>query len=123
MGDYSIDFAANAAGMTVAALVAARLAGRVSTRNIILVGQVAALSSGVAMLVGSLWFGTPVLVAIVCFFVLMTSQGLMIPNGGALASAAVPMATLMIAGAATSLAGLLVVARPGSTRTLVRRRR
>jgi DHA1 family bicyclomycin/chloramphenicol resistance-like MFS transporter len=155
---YSIDFAINAAGMTVAALVAARLAGRVSTRKVILVGQVAALSSGVAMLVGSLWFGTPLLVAIVCFFVLMTSQGLMIPNGGALASAAVPdhpgtgsavqgfvqwvaagtiapiaglggehtavpMATLMIAGAATSLAGLLVVARPGSTRRLVRRRR
>lgn len=144
---YSIDFAANAGGMTIAALVAARLAGRVSTRKLILAGQLAALAAGVVMLAGALWFDTPLIVAMVCFFVLMTAQGLMIPNGGALASAAVPehpgtgaavqgfvqwvaagtiapiaglggehtavpMATLMIAGAAASLVGLLVVARP-----------
>jgi len=144
---YSIDFAANAAGMTLAALVAARLAGRVPTRKVILAGQLAALAAGTAMLVGALWFDTPLLVALVCFFVLMTAQGLMIPNGGALASAAVPdhpgtgsavqgfvqwiaagtiapiaglggehtavpMAVLLIIGTATSLAGLLFVARP-----------
>ncbi|HEY5979185.1 MAG TPA: multidrug effflux MFS transporter [Microlunatus sp.] len=144
---YSIDFAANAAGMTVAALVAARLAGRVATRKVILVGQIAALAAGVGMLIGALWFDTPLIVAIVCFFVLMTAQGLIGPNGGALASAevpdhpgtgsallgfvqwvaagtiapiaglggedtAVPMALLMIAGAAVSMIGLLVLARP-----------
>ncbi|WP_433794829.1 multidrug effflux MFS transporter [Actinoplanes sp. CA-252034] len=87
---YSIDFAANAAGMTLAALVAARLAGRVATRKVILVGQVAALAAGVAMLAGALWFSTPLLLVIVCFFVLMTAQGLIGPNGGALASAEVP---------------------------------
>jgi DHA1 family bicyclomycin/chloramphenicol resistance-like MFS transporter len=87
---YSVDFAANAGGMTVAALVAARLAGLVPTRKIILFGQVAALAAGVAMLVGALWFETPLLLAIVCFFVLMTAQGLIGPNGGALASAEVP---------------------------------
>ncbi|MEU4393493.1 multidrug effflux MFS transporter [Kribbella sp. NPDC023855] len=87
---YSIDFAANAGGMTVAALIAARLAGRVSTRRLILIGQVAALAAGIAMLAGALWFGTPLVVALVCFFVIMTAQGLIIPNGGALASAAVP---------------------------------
>ncbi|TCN30638.1 DHA1 family bicyclomycin/chloramphenicol resistance-like MFS transporter [Kribbella orskensis] len=86
---YSIDFAANAAGMTVAALVAARLAGRVSTRKVILTGQLAALCAGAAMLTGALWFETPLSLAIVCFFVLMTAQGLIIPNGGALASTAV----------------------------------
>jgi MFS transporter, DHA1 family, multidrug resistance protein len=144
---YSIDFAANAAGMTIAALVAARLAGRVATRKVILVGQIAALGAGVGMVIGALWFDTPLLVAIVCFFVLMTAQGLIGPNGGALASAevpehpgtgsallgfvqwvaagtiapiaglggedtAVPMALLMIAGAAVSMIGLLVLARP-----------
>jgi len=144
---YSIDFAANAAGMTVAALIAARLAGRVSTRKVVLVGQIAALTAGVAMLAGALWLDTPLIVAIVCFFVLMSAQGLMIPNGGALASAAVPdhpgtgsavqgfvqwvaagtiapiaglggehtavpMATLVIAGAAVSMIGLLVLAKP-----------
>jgi DHA1 family bicyclomycin/chloramphenicol resistance-like MFS transporter len=144
---YSVDFAANAGGMTVAALLAARLAGRIRTRTVILVGQLAALAAGVAMLVGALWFDTPLLVAIVCFLVMMTAQGLIGPNGGALASAtvpdhpgtgsavlgfvqwvaagtiapiaglggeqtAVPMATLMIAGAAASMIGLLVLARP-----------
>ncbi|TWD81683.1 DHA1 family bicyclomycin/chloramphenicol resistance-like MFS transporter [Kribbella amoyensis] len=87
---YSIDFAANAAGMTAAALIAARLAGRVSTRKLILTGQIAALAAGIALLVGALWLGTPLPLALVSFFVLMTAQGLMIPNGGALASAAVP---------------------------------
>jgi len=87
---YSVDFAANAAGMTVAALVAARLAGRVATRTVILAGQVTALAAGVAMLVGALWFGTPLLLAVVGFFVLMTAQGLIGPNAGALASAEVP---------------------------------
>jgi len=87
---YSIDFAANAAGMTVAALIAARLAGRVSTRKLILAGQLAALAAGIAMLAGALWLGTPLNLALVCFFVLMTAQGLIIPNGGALALAAVP---------------------------------
>lgn len=76
--------------LTVAALVAARLAGRVATRRVILVGQVAALTAGVAMLAGALWLGTPLLVAVVCFLVLMTAQGLIITNGGALASAEVP---------------------------------
>jgi len=87
---YSIDFAVNAAGMTIAALIAARLAGRVATRTVIMVGQVAALAAGVAMLIGALWFDTPLIVALVCFFFLMTAQGLIGPNGGALASAAVP---------------------------------
>ncbi len=144
---YSIDFAANATGMTIAALVAARLAGRVSTRKLVLTGQLAALAAGTAMLVGAIAFGTPRLLAIICFFVLMTAQGLLIPNAGALASAevpdhpgtgsallgcvqwvaagvippiaglggattAVPMAVLMVAGAAVSLFGLLVLARP-----------
>jgi len=87
---YSVDFAANAGGMTVAALIAARLAGRIVTRKVILVGQVAALAAGVGMLIGAIWFDTPLWVALICFFVLMTAQGLIGPNGGALAAAEVP---------------------------------
>jgi len=148
---YSVDFAANAGGLTIAALAAAHLAGRVATRKVIFVGQLAALLAGLAMLIGALWFGTPLLLAIVCFFALMTAQGLIGPNGGALASAevpdhpgtssavlgcvqwivagcvapiaglggetsAVPLALLMIAGAAVSMIGLVVLARPPSTR-------
>ena len=149
---YSIDFAANAGGMTIAALVAARLAGRVATRKVILVGQIAALAAGIAMLIGALWFDTPLIVAIICFFVLMSAQGLIGPNGGALASAAVPdhpgtgsavlgfvqwvaagtiapiaglggehtavpMAVLMIAGAAASMIGLLIASQPDHERS------
>ena len=44
-----------------------RLAGRVATRTVIAVGQIAALAAGIGMLIGALWFDTPLLVAIVCF--------------------------------------------------------
>jgi DHA1 family bicyclomycin/chloramphenicol resistance-like MFS transporter len=87
---YSIVFAANAGGMTIAALVSARLAGRVPTRRVILTGQVIALAAGVAMLAGALWWATPLLVAMGSFFALMVAQGLINTNGGALASAEVP---------------------------------
>ncbi len=87
---YSIDFAANAGGMTLAAVAAARMAGRVSTRKVIAAGQVAALAAGFAMLIGAIWFDTPLLVVIIGFFVFMTAQGLIAPNAGALASAEVP---------------------------------
>jgi DHA1 family bicyclomycin/chloramphenicol resistance-like MFS transporter len=148
---YSIDFAANAGGMTIAALIASRLAGRVPTRTVILIGQVAALAAGIGMLTGALWFDTPLILALSCFFVLMSAQGLIGPNGGALASAAVPdhpgtgsallgfaqwvaagtiaplaglggqhtavpMALLMSSGAAASMIGLLLIAKPRSNR-------
>jgi DHA1 family bicyclomycin/chloramphenicol resistance-like MFS transporter len=87
---YSIVFAANAGGMTIAALVSARLAGRVPTRKVILAGQLIALAAGAAMLAASLWWATPLLVAMGSFFALMVAQGLINTNGGALASAEVP---------------------------------
>lgn len=114
---YSADFAANAGGMTVAALVSARIAGKVATRRVIALGQALALAAGVAMLAGALWWGTPLLLAMVCFFALMTAQGLIWGNAGALASAAVPghpgtgsavlgMLQWVTAGVAAPLAGL-----------------
>ncbi|MGX1159477.1 MFS family permease [Pseudarthrobacter sp. SLBN-100] len=87
---YSMVFAANAGGMAIAALVSARLAGRVPTRKVILVGQLIALAAGVAMLAGALWWATPLLVAMGSFFALMVAQGLINTNGGALASSEVP---------------------------------
>lgn len=88
--EYAVVFAANAGGMTVASLVSARLAGRVRTRLVILAGQAIALTAGVAMLAGALWWGTPLPLVIASFFALMVAQGLIITNGGALASAEVP---------------------------------
>ncbi len=87
---YSIDFAANAVGLTVATLIAARLAGTVPTRIVIIVGLSATAAAGGLLLVGAWWFDMPLWMAIVGFFVLMTAQGLIGPNAGALASGEVP---------------------------------
>lgn len=87
---YSIDFAFNAVGLTVATLVAARLADRVPTRLVVGTGLVATVAAGVVLLLGAVWFNMPLPVALVGFFVLMSAQGLIGPNAGALASEAVP---------------------------------
>jgi DHA1 family bicyclomycin/chloramphenicol resistance-like MFS transporter len=87
---YSLDFAANAVWLTLATLAAARLAGKVSTRAVIATGLAATAAAGVLLLVGALWFDMPLWVAVIGFFVLMTAQGLIGPNAGALASGQVP---------------------------------
>ena len=87
---YSLDFACNAVGLTVATLLAARLAGRVPTRMIVGVGLVATGVAGVVLLIGAVWLGMPLPVALAGFFVLMSAQGLVGPNAGALASDVVP---------------------------------
>ena len=87
---YSADFAFNAVGLTTATLVAARLAGRVSTRAVVAAGLVLTGLAGGALLAGALWFGMPLPVALAGFFLLMSAQGLVGPNAGALASGVVP---------------------------------
>lgn len=87
---YSIDFAGNAVGLTIATLLSARLAGRVRTRAVIATGLVLGGLAGVLLLVGAIWFGMPLVVAVIAFLVLMSAQGLVGPNAGALASAEVP---------------------------------
>lgn len=114
---YSVVFAANAGAAAIAGLVSARLAGRVSTRKVIVVGLVIDLIAGIVMLVGALWLGTPLLAALGCFLALMVAQGLLGANSGALAAAAVPdhpgtgsavlgMTQWVIAGIAAPIAGL-----------------
>src|SRR3954468_3838 len=87
---YSVDFAANVAGMTAAALVAARYAHRLPARVFVKIGLAGTGVAGAVLAVGAVWFSMPLAVALVGFFVLMTAQGLVGPNAGALASAAVP---------------------------------
>src|SRR4051812_17093876 len=87
---YSVDFAVNAAGMTTAALVAARYAHRLPARVFVKAGLAGTGVAGAILAVGAVWFSMPLAVALVGFFVLMTAQGLVGPNAGALASAAVP---------------------------------
>jgi MFS transporter, DHA1 family, multidrug resistance protein len=87
---YAAIFAANAVGLTLATLLAARLAGRVPTRTVITVGLAATGTAGLLLLVGALWFDTPLWIAVVGFFVLMSAQGFVGANAGALASSEVP---------------------------------
>ena len=87
---YSVDFAANAVGLVLATLLAARLAGRVPTRIVIAVGLAVTAAAGILLFVGAVWWGTPLTVVVVAFILLMSAQGLIGPNAGALASAQVP---------------------------------
>jgi len=87
---YSVAFAANAGGMTLAALIAARYADRVPARVFVKVGLVATGAAGALLTIAAVWFSMPLEAALVGFFVLMAAQGLVGPNAGALASAAVP---------------------------------
>lgn len=86
---YSLDFAFNAVGLAVLTLLAGRLAGRVSTRRVIGIGLIVTGAAGVLLLVGALR-GMPLWMALVGFLVLMSAQGLVGPNAGALASHEVP---------------------------------
>ena len=86
---YSVDFAVNAVGLTVTTLIAAKLAGRVPTRAVVGVGLSATAIATVVLTVGAV-NGMPLSFALVGFLVLMSAQGLVGPNAGALASGEVP---------------------------------
>lgn len=83
---YSLVFAGNAVGLALGTLASAHLVGRLRTRAVIAIGVSATGLAGVFMLVGAVWFGMPLAVAVIGFFVLMTAQGLISANAGALAS-------------------------------------
>lgn len=87
---YSVAFATNAVGLALATLLAGALAGRVSTGRVILAGLVLSGLVGVGLLIAAIWWGMPLWVALIGFFLLMSAQGLVGPNAGALASNEVP---------------------------------
>lgn len=101
--EYSLDFAFNALCMTLAVLLSARLATRVPTRRVILGGQSLALCGAILLLIGAVWFGMPLLVAMIGFLALMVGQGFTGPNSGALAAAQVPQ----YAGTGSAVLGLV----------------
>ena len=87
---YSVSFATNAVGLALATLLAGRLAGRVPTRTVIMIGLILTGLVGVVLLVAAVWWSMPLWVALVGFFALMSAQGLISANAGALASSEVP---------------------------------
>jgi DHA1 family bicyclomycin/chloramphenicol resistance-like MFS transporter len=121
---YSVDFASNAIGLTLATLLSARLAGRVPAHRLITVGLAATTAAGLALLIGALWLGTPLWIAVASFFVLMTAQGFIGPNAGALASAEVPdhpgTGSALLGALQWSMAGVIApLAGLGGDRTAV----
>jgi DHA1 family bicyclomycin/chloramphenicol resistance-like MFS transporter len=121
---YSLDFALNAVGLTVATLLSARLALRVPAYRLIRIGLAATVAAGLTLLVGAIWFGTPLWVAAVSFFVLMSAQGLVGPNSGALASNEVPdhpgTGSALLGGLQWAMAGVIApLAGLGGDRTAV----
>jgi DHA1 family bicyclomycin/chloramphenicol resistance-like MFS transporter len=101
-GWYALAFGVNAAGLTVASLVGGRLVGRVGARRLLAVGVAALLVLAVAYLVVVL-AGAPRWPALVVLFLAVTSLGLVLGNGAALASAEVRD----IAGTGSALLGAL----------------
>lgn len=83
---YSLVFAGNAVGLALGTLASARLVGRLTTRTVIGIGVAATGLAGLLMFVGAAWFAMPLPIAIAGFFLLMTAQGLIGANAGALAS-------------------------------------
>jgi DHA1 family bicyclomycin/chloramphenicol resistance-like MFS transporter len=101
-GWYALAFGVNAAGLTAASLVGGRLVGRVGARRLLAVGVAALLVLAVAYLVVVL-AGAPRWPALVVLFLAVTSLGLVLGNGAALASAEVRD----IAGTGSALLGAL----------------
>lgn len=84
---YSVLFAINSLGMMAASLISARLTGSVHPRSLIRVGLVIVSLASLALLIGTLFLGTPAWIVIPAFFLIVAPQGLIFGNGGGLASA------------------------------------
>lgn len=108
--EFSFFFAGNALLMVVFSLVNARLVGRIAPLRLIWIGLATASCAVVSLLLGVLFWGTPLLLTCVGFVVLLSSQSFIFGNAGALAaSKAVNSAgaAAAVQGVATSLAGAI----------------
>ncbi|MEE1617445.1 multidrug effflux MFS transporter [Brachybacterium sp. J153] len=83
---YSISFAINSAGMMAGSLLSARLTRTIHPRSIIRVGLIIVIIASSVLLIGSLFLGSPAWIVLPAFFFTVAPQGLILGNGGALAS-------------------------------------
>lgn len=110
---FSLVFAANAAGMIVLGLVNARLVRRIPVRRLLMVGLVASSVAGVALL---LVLGTPlgdglgVVAVLIPLFLVVTTRGLISANATVLGVERAPAvgAASAVLGACMFGAGILV---------------
>lgn len=108
---YSLVFACNSGGIVIATSLSARLAGRVPTRRVALLGMLVQLAGGLVLLGSTALLSTPLWLAWPACFCLTFGQGLIGGNVGAMASAEAPD----MAGTASALLGVAMsVAAAGS---------
>lgn len=84
--EYSIAFAINSVGMMSMSLLSAHLTRTMHPRRLIRAGLTVVTLASFALLIGSLFLGTPVWIVLPAFFFTVAPQGLIFGNGGALAS-------------------------------------
>ena len=107
---FSLFFAGNALTQVLLSVVNARLVGRVAPRRMITIGLTTSSLAVAVLLLGALFWGTPLILTCVCFVVLVASQALIFGNAGALAASKathIAGSAAAVQGVAQSLAGAL----------------
>jgi DHA1 family bicyclomycin/chloramphenicol resistance-like MFS transporter len=107
---FSLFFAGNALTQVLLSVVNARLVGRVAPRRMITIGLTASSLAVSVLLLGALFWGTPLILTCVCFVVLVASQAFIFGNAGALAASKathIAGSAAAVQGVAQSLAGAL----------------
>ena len=107
---FSFFFAGTALSQVLLSIVNARLVGRVKPITLIRVGLTASTVAVVALAVGVIFLGTPLVLTCAGFVVLMASQAFVFGNAGALAASKathIAGAAAAVQGVAQSLAGAL----------------
>jgi len=100
---FSLVFGLNALGLTIAAQVGGRLAGRLDQERLVLAGLFLGVAGAAGVLAVAL-FHLPLPVLVTALFVMMCGAGLVMPGSAALALAGQPA---RIAGSAAALTGVL----------------
>lgn len=107
---FSLFFAGTALTQVMLSIVNARLVGRVRPVRLIVIGLSCSAAAVLALTVGVLFLGTPLILTCVGFVVLMASQAFVFGNAGAIAASKathIAGAAAAVQGVAQSLAGAL----------------
>lgn len=112
---YSLIFAVNALGLTVAAQIGGRLAGRVGPGRLVLIGLVIS-TAGAVLLTAAALAGAGLWWIVAALFVIMSGAGLVMPGGGAMSLSSQPA---QVAGSASALLGVMQFALGAASAPLV----
>ena len=107
---FSLFFAGTALTQVMLSIVNARLVGRVRPIRLIIIGLSSSAVAVLALTIGVVFLGTPLILTCAGFVVLMASQALVFGNAGALAASKathIAGAAAAVQGVAQSLAGAL----------------